>query len=68
MIAYTDGITEAMNARDELFGEERLVEIIRTWAWEGGRALEDRVRDAVSDYTGGTDQSDDMTMVIVQKL
>jgi sigma-B regulation protein RsbU (phosphoserine phosphatase) len=68
MIAYTDGITEAMNPRDELFGEERLVEIIQTWAWEGGKALEDRVRDAVSDFTGGTDQTDDMTMVVVQKL
>ncbi|UCF38340.1 MAG: SpoIIE family protein phosphatase, partial [Acidobacteriota bacterium] len=68
MVVYSDGITEAMNPRDELFGEERLVELIRRHASEGCQDLEKRILDAITVFTEGMDQTDDMTCVIVRKL
>ena len=50
---YTDGITEAMNAKGELFGERRL----RAEIAARGR----RIRDAVDEFVAGAEQSDDMT-------
>ena len=55
---YTDGVTEAMNAKGEQFGERRLCAEI---ASGGGR-----IREAISEFVGGAEQSDDLTgMAIV---
>ena len=50
---YTDGITEAMNAKGELFGERRLRAEIATRSR--------RIKDAVDEFVAGAEQSDDMT-------
>jgi sigma-B regulation protein RsbU (phosphoserine phosphatase) len=58
IVAYTDGIPEARNARDEMFGEERLKEAI------GGSA--DDVLAAVRQWRGNAvEDADDLTIVIV---
>ena len=54
---YTDGISEAMNAKGEQFGEARLVEEIA----RGKR----RIRMAARDFAGDAEQSDDMTSLAV---
>ncbi len=51
---YTDGVTEAMNAKMEQFGEARLVETLA----ESGP---DAVADAVRRFVGDAEQSDDLT-------
>ena len=50
---YTDGITEAMNAKGEQFGERRLRAEIASRSR--------RIRDAVDEFVAGAEQSDDMT-------
>ena len=50
---YTDGVTEAMNAKGEQFGERRLCAEIASGGW--------RIREAVSEFVGDAEQSDDLT-------
>lgn len=61
IVAYTDGIPEARNARDEMFGEERLKDIFR------GSATADDVLAAVRRWRGSAiEDADDLTIVIVE--
>jgi serine phosphatase RsbU (regulator of sigma subunit) len=66
LVVYTDGITEAMNPHDEMFGEDRLVTLIRENSRKGCHELERIILEAIQDFTEGQAQTDDMTMVIVQ--
>jgi sigma-B regulation protein RsbU (phosphoserine phosphatase) len=64
LVLFTDGISEAVNARDEEFGEERLVELVRALRDRGAFELKDRILQAVATFTGGRAQ-DDATLVVV---
>jgi sigma-B regulation protein RsbU (phosphoserine phosphatase) len=68
LIFYTDGVTEAMNAEGELFGEERLRAAVTTAAPEASaqRVLE-AVMDAINAFTGDTSQSDDFTLLVFKR-
>lgn len=66
LVVYTDGITEAPNAADEEFGDERLAAYVRANA---ARPVEDLCRgilDAVDAYRAGEAQQDDMTLVVAR--
>jgi serine phosphatase RsbU (regulator of sigma subunit) len=68
LLLYTDGISEATNANDDLFMEQRLEEHMGTTA---GRSAEDFVRllmDGVHAFAAGVEQSDDITMLYVRRL
>jgi len=60
-------LTDAENPREEMFGEERLLEIIRQQAPSGSRAVEESVLEAIQDFTHGMPQTDDITFVVVEK-
>ncbi len=64
---YTDGITEDTNPQQELFGEERLLDIVRN-AEENisMEALCGRVKKAADDFAGEAPQFDDMTMLSIR--
>ena len=66
-MVYSDGLTDAQNQQDEMFGEERLLWIIRQEAPSGGHALEQKLLQAIEEFTQGTPQTDDITFVIVEK-
>ncbi len=64
LFLYTDGVTEAMNEAKEMFTEERLKETLCDCA--SGKSSAEvlaAVREAVSAHAGGTEQSDDITML-----
>jgi sigma-B regulation protein RsbU (phosphoserine phosphatase) len=65
LVAYTDGIVEAVNASDEAFGMDRLRAVIRDRAWISARELVDGVFAAVRRHVGGDAQDDDQTVVAV---
>ena len=67
LVVYSDGLTDAQNQREEMFGEERLLEIIRQEAPYGGQALEQRFLKAIGEFTQGMPQTDDITFVVVEK-
>jgi serine phosphatase RsbU (regulator of sigma subunit)/anti-sigma regulatory factor (Ser/Thr protein kinase)/transposase len=67
LVIYTDGVTEAMNSRRELFADERFLEVIRA---NGHLPVQDFVRncrDAIRNFTSGFQQNDDITLVAVKE-
>lgn len=60
---YTDGVTEATNANNELYGEERLQRAINSRAFESMQELCDYVKADVVEFVGDAPQFDDITMV-----
>ena len=66
IILYTDGVTEAMNSSDELFGEERFINTVRTIDTNNVQQLRAGIKEKVKEFTENVPQSDDMTMVILK--
>lgn len=62
---YTDGITEANNTREELYGEERLQECLKG-SRDKPMELCKKVEADVKHFAEGAPQSDDMTMLCLQ--
>lgn len=67
LLLYTDGVTEAMNAQRELFGDERLAAVLRDNHQHGPQAIIDAILAAVGAFAGGQSQADDITMVVVKR-
>ena len=65
-VLFTDGITEAMNEEDDMFGEERLGRMVEEHAALSPTALLERILQNVEAFVGTADQHDDMTMVLVR--
>lgn len=62
---YTDGVTEAMNSEEELFGEERLEKVLSLEGSRGGHpeALLKLVARRLAEFAGKAEQADDITML-----
>jgi sigma-B regulation protein RsbU (phosphoserine phosphatase) len=67
LVVYSDGLTDAQNQQEEMFGEERLLQVIRQEAPSGSHAIEQRFLNAIEEFTQGTPQTDDITFVVVEK-
>ena len=68
LLLYTDGVTEAMNFKGDLFSETRLLDVIRA---PGSISTEDivhRTVAAVENFEQGCDQTDDITVFSLQFL
>ena len=68
LVAYTDGISEAMNAADEEWGEDRLMDAVRPNRAEAARTLIDRLMVSADAFVAGAPQHDDMTLLIVRAI
>ena len=62
---YTDGLDEAENAECQRFGKKRILEVMQT-ASQQPRPLVERMTQAVGEFVGDTEQSDDLTMLAIQ--
>ena len=64
LFLFTDGLTEAENSHHELFGAERMMQVLQG----GGEpsAIIERMTAEVSDFVGDTEQSDDLTMLAIK--
>ena len=63
---YTDGVTEAMNAENEEFGLERMVDALNLELDVPVAKLVDNVRGAVGAFVGDAPQADDITMMVLR--
>ncbi|HLG16294.1 MAG TPA: SpoIIE family protein phosphatase [Blastocatellia bacterium] len=66
LIAYTDGVTEALNAKGEEFGEGRLREIVSNSADLSAHDLSAKIVESVRAWCGDTPQHDDLTLVVMK--
>ena len=67
LIIYSDGVSEAVNQKDEEFGMERLTEVIRKNLKASASGIRDKVESALSSFTQTTPANDDITLVIVKR-
>ena len=67
LVAYSDGLTEAEGKDGEPFGEDRLKDIIRAEASGGSKHLEGKLLEAIQNFTLGRSQTDDITIMIVER-
>jgi sigma-B regulation protein RsbU (phosphoserine phosphatase) len=68
LVAYTDGIVEPENAYGEMFGEERLQELLVKHSKDDSSEIIARTMEAVNQWTGSSELQDDMTMVVARRL
>jgi len=67
LLAFTDGITEAMNGRRDQYGDERFLEAIRSHGHLSAEPLVERLHDELDVFTEGSPQNDDITLVAIRE-
>jgi sigma-B regulation protein RsbU (phosphoserine phosphatase) len=66
LFMYTDGVTEAVNAKDELFSEERLLQYICELKNSEVQDMIFRVMEEIDQYAQSVPQADDITMMAMK--
>ena len=66
IVGYTDGVSEAMNASDEEFGEERMIAAVADAINGPPPAIIERLMIAADAFVAGAPQHDDMTLVVLK--
>lgn len=65
LVAFTDGISEAMNTADEEWGETQLIETVKRCAGLSPSEIIARIMQAADGFVFGAKQHDDMTLVVL---
>jgi adenylate cyclase len=64
---FTDGVTEAMNAGNELYGRPRLARVLQALTGvTDALQVVDAIRNDVRDFVGNTERSDDLTILALR--
>jgi len=66
LVAFTDGISEAMNNADEEWGEKALIETVKACSDLSPSATITRIMQAADTFVAGAKQHDDMTLVVLR--
>ena len=67
LLAFTDGIPDALNAENNSFGNERLKRLLNDEN-RSPKALLDNIEEQLHQFMGGAEQFDDITMLAVKRL
>ena len=67
LLLYTDGVNEAVDATGDEFGLERLHDVFLAAAPSGADAVLSAFQMALAEFVGGSPQSDDITLIAVEK-
>jgi sigma-B regulation protein RsbU (phosphoserine phosphatase) len=68
LMLYTDGMCDVFNEREELFGEDRLLQMLSVHQNKSAQGLCDTIVAELQKYQGTHDQFDDMTVVAIKAL
>jgi sigma-B regulation protein RsbU (phosphoserine phosphatase) len=66
IVIYSDGVTEAQNNQGQFFGKKRLRSAIEAHAAANCAAIHDAIQEAVTGFTEGAPQSDDITVLVLE--
>jgi sigma-B regulation protein RsbU (phosphoserine phosphatase) len=66
LFIYTDGLNEAENRQQEQFGDDRLLEILRTTPFDTAQSVIDTLKAEVEKHRNGAEPNDDLTMMCVK--
>ena len=67
LLLYSDGVIEAQNVDKELFGEGRVLDIIRAYLSRQARDVEEALLSGVRDFAGDAPQFDDITLMVIKR-
>jgi sigma-B regulation protein RsbU (phosphoserine phosphatase) len=67
VVVYSDGITDATDANDEMFGLERLRRVIAAHAGLSARGLVELIFHAVETFSRRARPTDDQTVVVIRR-
>jgi len=65
---YSDGVTEATNAKDEEFGDERFAEVLKAIRAKSAADIVTAVTQALTEFAAGSPPADDITLVVARRL
>jgi len=67
LVMFTDGVTEAMNAQNEEFGEERLEDTLVEVTMHNCQQIVEAIKADVAAFVGDAEQSDDITVLALKR-
>ncbi len=67
LVLYTDGVTDALNADGEEFGEQRLFDVITAHARGSAQEILWAITGALAGFIDGTEPADDVTCVVIKR-
>ena len=67
LFLYTDGVPEAMDEKENMYGTQRLLETLNTASHGSAKELLERVRADVERFAGNAPQFDDLTMLAIKR-
>ena len=65
IVFYTDGIVEAMNKKEEIYGFERLLDVVQASRDMDADSLLTEIITRVDTFAGGVEQHDDITVIVL---
>jgi sigma-B regulation protein RsbU (phosphoserine phosphatase) len=68
ILLYTDGVTEATNAEEDLYGKDRLASLLNQHRRSNVIKIKATIEDAVTEFIGDISPSDDITMMLVKRI
>ena len=67
LVIYTDGLTDAMDPSDALFGEERLTTLLQSHHGADPSEILNQVEEALNQYTAPGRPADDINIIVLQR-
>jgi serine phosphatase RsbU (regulator of sigma subunit)/signal transduction protein with GAF and PtsI domain len=67
IILYTDGVIEALDAGQQMYGKERLIEVLRTHRTQPAVQLAETINETIAAFVGDAPQFDDFTLVVAKR-
>ncbi len=66
LLMFTDGITEAMDSSDQLYGEQRVLELFQSEPEASPESVVANTLASVEDFAGDAEQADDITILVIE--
>lgn len=67
LVTYTDGVTEAVNADEEEFGEEQLIEFLQARVEYDAHYVVSAISRVIAEFTNNAPPSDDATIMVIKR-
>jgi sigma-B regulation protein RsbU (phosphoserine phosphatase) len=68
LVFYTDGITDATDTQNRIFGEEHLQRVVAEHSGAPAAGIASAIDQARRDFIGSAPQFDDVTLVVVKRI
>lgn len=65
-IPFRSGLPEAHDSADQLFGRERLADVLTAHAGESAGDIHRAIMQSVADFSGDVPRRDDVTLVVIR--